>query len=344
MRIRELIGIIERIADPRLAADWDHSGVQIAGTADDCRRLAVALDPLPGIVAAALDWGAECLLTHHPLSLSPRLPDRLDAYHRVLQLVLGRGAWLYAAHTSLDVVTDGPAGWLAEALDLKNRQIVEVAGQRPFLQSRLHAPSTADRDRCLAVAADCPRTTAVPLGDCFLELTHPSATWSAIDACLRAVCPGIRRVSALSLSFPSDPYGYGLVGALPAPLPFARLRERLGELLPRSFFTVAGQPPDTVRTVAYCPGSGADMAPPAFAAGAEVYITGDLKYHPATAVPSGRCIVDVGHFSLEEVMLRVFARDLEAAFGENGPQIRFFPGTDPFAVHFPDGVLPSRMK
>ena len=344
MRVRELISTIERTADPRLAASWDRSGLQIAGTLEDCRRLAVALDPSPAFVAAALDWGAEYLLTHHPLSLSPRLPDRLDDYHQVLRLVLGRGAWLYAAHTSLDVVTEGPAGWLADALGLKDRRLVEEAGKRPFVQTRLHVPSAADRDRCLAAVADHPRTTAVPLGPCFLEITHPGAAWPALRVSLETACPDATVVSSLSLTTPAEPYGYGVVGTLPEPLSLARLTTALGELLPRNVFSVAGQPEEPIRTVAYCPGSGADMAPLAFAAGAEVYITGDLKYHQATAVPPGRALVDVGHFALEEVMIRIFARDLTASFGEDSPQVRFFPGTDPFVVHFPDGVLPSRTK
>lgn len=344
MRVRELIDRIERIADPRLAASWDRSGVQIAGTATDCGKLAVALEPRPDIVEAALAWGASCLLVHHPLTLSPRLPDRLDAYHRVLQLVLRQGAWLYAAHTSLDVVTDGPAGWLAEALDLENRILVEEAGRIPHVLTRVCAPRTEDRDHCLTRAAAFPRCRAMPMEACLAEIVHPKGAWPALWETLTAVCPDLTVVARVALAEPSDPYGYGQVGDLPDPMPFAALLKRLTALLPRSFFTMAGTPPETVRRLAYCPGSGADMAPAAFAAGAEVYLTGDLKYHQGTDVPAGRCIVDVGHFSLEEVMLRVFAGDLQRACGENGPTIRFFPGNDPFSAYFPEGALPPRKE
>ena len=72
----------------------------------------------------------------------------------------------------------------------------------------------------------------------------------------------------------------------------------------------------------------------AFAAGAQVYLTGDLKYHQAMAVPKGRLILDTGHFALEEVMLRRFARDLATTLGPSGLTTRFFPGNDPFSAHF----------
>jgi dinuclear metal center YbgI/SA1388 family protein len=344
MHVRELIDHIERLADPRLAAGWDKSGLQIAGTVEDCRRLAVTLDPLPHIVEQALAWGAACILSHHPLSLSPGLPNRLDDYHRVLGLVLGRGAWLYAAHTSLDVRTDGPAGWLADALDLRGRRILEPAGRRPHIQTRLRLPSPGDRDRVLNLLSGRDRCQVLALTDSLVEVIHPEPAWPDLEVALTAACPGLAVVSSLPLAEPADVYGYGLVGDLPEPLPFARLCARLGELLPRAFFSLAGEVPEVVTRLAYCPGSGADMAPLAFAAGAEAYVTGDLKYHQALSVPRGRLVMDVGHFSLEEVMMRVFARDLTASLGETAPEIRFFPGTDPFSLHFPDGALPSRTK
>ncbi len=339
MRPRELIRIIERTADPRRAASWDCSGVQIAGTRPDCARLAVTLDPLPGVVAQALDWGADFLLTHHPLLLKPRLPDRIDDYHQVLRLVLGQGAWLYAAHTSLDVCTDGPAGWLAEALGLTDRRILEPAGATPRFQSRLETPSAQDRNRCLqALAPFAPAGAASPIGATGLDVIHPEADWPRMQAAVLAACPDMHELFRVRLEAPAAPYGYGLVGELPEPMAFAALTARLGALLSRSFFTLAGEAPQTVRTLAYCPGSGADMAPRAFAAGADVYVTGDLKYHQATAVPQGKLIMDVGHFALEDVMLRTFARDLADTLGADGPHIRYFSGNDPFSVHFPEGT------
>ena len=115
-----LIAILEQTADPRRAADWDCCGVQIAGTRNPIRRLAVSLDPLESTIRTALDWNADFILTHHPLTLAPRLPDRQDWYRQILKTVLGSDVWLYAAHTSLDVQTRGPVSWLARSLELED--------------------------------------------------------------------------------------------------------------------------------------------------------------------------------------------------------------------------------
>ena len=334
MRVADLIARIEAVADPARAASWDRSGVQIAGTVPSCARLAVTLDPLPDVVAQALDWGAEVVLAHHPLTLSPRLPDRLDDYHRVLALTLASGATLYSAHTSLDVVTDGPAGWLADALALIGRRILEPAGRVPHLALRFAAKGRAEALQHALAAL--PELTAYALGPDAVEAVCPARLRQRAQAAALAAAPETALAAVQELAEPAEVYGYGLVGDLPAPATPQALLAQLGELLPRPFFTLAGTLPDRISRLAYCPGSGADMASRAFAAGADVYVTGDLKYHQAQAVPAGRCLIDVGHFSLEEVMMRRFAALLAAECGPDGPEVRYFPGRDPMAACRPD--------
>ncbi|EFL51245.1 protein of unknown function DUF34 [Solidesulfovibrio fructosivorans JJ]] len=340
MLVSDVIGVIERTAVPARAASWDRSGVQIAGTLDECDKLAVALDPTPSMIRQALAWGAQCILTHHPLTLSPRLPDRVDDYHRMLALTLGAGAWLYAAHTSLDTAVDGPPAWLADALALTGRRILEPAGTEPHWQARWRAAPGKDVAHALSAL---PGVTAHPcVGQ--VEAVFPTRERGRVEETLATACPQATLVSLIALAEPAVPYGYGLIGKLSVPLTLSELETRLAKLLPRRFFIVAGDPPPTIATLAYCPGSGADMAPRAFAAGADAYLTGDLKYHQAQSVPPGKCVIDVGHFSLEEVMMRRFADDLAATLGETGPTVRFFSGKDPFSAHVPDAAKPSRTE
>ncbi len=334
MRVTELVAAIEETAVPGRAASWDRSGVQIAGTREACDKLAVALDPTPSFVSEALAWGAQFLLVHHPLTLSPRLPDRVDDLHRILAMVLSRGAWLYAAHTSLDTAVGGPPAWLAEALELSDRRVLEPAGEERHLAARF-APDAPDALRDALAAL--PGVTLAPPGSELVEAVFAPRRKSRVLAAVAAACPGASLFSLTELAAPADAYGYGLVGRLPAPLPFGAFLGRLAALLPRGFFTLAGEEPETVSSLAYCPGSGADMAGRAFAAGADVFLTGDLKYHQAQAVPPGRCILDVGHFSLEEVMMRRFAASLAESMGQDSPTVRFFPGNDPFSAYVPQG-------
>lgn len=128
MQQATLIAIIEDVAPPAFAAPWDRSGIQAASTRADIRHLAVSLDPTPNTVRRAVAAGADMLLTHHPLTLEPRFPDRPDAYREVLGLLFAHDMPLYAAHTSLDASREGPAAWLPDELGLTGRVPLERTG------------------------------------------------------------------------------------------------------------------------------------------------------------------------------------------------------------------------
>lgn len=143
MHIAEIISIIEQMAPLQGAASWDVSGLQVAAHRTDATRLAVCLDPSPASVSAALELGAQCILSHHPLALKPSLPNRIDHYHEVLRLLLTNDVPLYAAHTSLDVNSDGPVSWLARELHLNNLAVLEPTG-----------PGTGDLPHGFGLAGD----------------------------------------------------------------------------------------------------------------------------------------------------------------------------------------------
>lgn len=253
-----IINTIEKIANPCWQADWDKSGLQVASTRSDISCLGIFLDGTPTAIRQALDAGADLLLSHHPLSLRPCLPNRLDCWHKALRLLLGADVALYAAHTSLDVNPGGPAGWFGRALRLKNSKPLEKIGSQP---------------------------------------------------------DGI-------------PMGYGEVGDLPEPVDSGELVEHILGLVGLSHAQIAGgELPARIQRVAYCGGSGASLIEPARKAGAELYVTGDVKYHAALE-QAEMPVLDVGHHALEEEMMRRFA----ALLAEMLPmiQVKFFPSLSPF--------------
>lgn len=118
MLFEQLISTIENIANPALQADWDRSGLQVFSRRNEFRKTGIFLDPTPTNITKALDGGADFLVSHHPLSLVPRLPNKLNNYYEALSILMKADVPLYAAHTSLDVNIEGPAGWIGRALRL----------------------------------------------------------------------------------------------------------------------------------------------------------------------------------------------------------------------------------
>jgi putative NIF3 family GTP cyclohydrolase 1 type 2 len=115
--------------------------------------------------------------------------------------------------------------------------------------------------------------------------------------------------------------GIGRVGVLPAPVSLGLLARRLGELLPATAtgVRVSGAFDREVRTVALCAGAGdAYLSHPAVLA-ADVYITSDLRHHPASEasenarVGGGPSLIDVSHWASEWLWLDTAAAELRAA-------------------------------
>lgn len=314
-----LINHIETTAPLHLAASWDKCGVQVASAASKIRTLCVALDPSLETVRRAVDQKAEFLLCHHPLTLSPKLPSRLDDFHQILSLSLGHGMWMYSAHTSLDANPDGPVNWLGRALELQDMRILEVTRRETPTLFRLQSPGIRDCVQDFAGA-----------------ITHQDATvaeyllWPDEAAAFRSKLGADARWQELALAAPGREYGFGCIGNLTQPLNWSELSARLSTVVgtPQR---VVGPAPEAIKTVAYCPGSGADLGPAAFARGADIYLTGDLKYHQAQAVQDLGLTLDVGHFCLEETMMRIWSENLTQDLSPAGVRVVFLPGRDPFA-------------
>lgn len=265
MEISKILEVIRSLAPEELADSWDNSGIQVLGCVSHAPKVAVALDPTPDFVRQALAWGAGMLVTHHPLYFDPVAPVVQGRYLDVLRMLLGQGAWLYGAHTSLDRCPDGPAQWLGHELDLANTRALEP---------------------------------------------------------LEEAAPGHAKADAVKYAGA----GYGQVGSLPRALSWDEFTGRLERALGVGSWREAGLRPETVSTVAYLPGSGSSAMIDAAAAGADVFITGDLKYHQALETPL--CTLDVGHFVIEEEMTRRLALEMDEALDD--AEVRHFKGADPF--------------
>ena len=85
-----------------------------------------------------------------------------------------------------------------------------------------------------------------------------------------------------------------------------------------------------------------ELAKRAFAQGADIYISGDLKYHQAQDIEALGFALDVGHFSLEEKMMSAWARTLQQEFAEldRDVEVVFIPGRSPMTpVPCPDSGI-----
>ena len=115
--------------------------------------------------------------------------------------------------------------------------------------------------------------------------------------------------------------GIGRVGQLAEPTTLGSLARRLGELLPPTAtgIRVSGDFDAPISTVALCGGAGDSLLSEPAVLGADVYITSDLRHHPASEarenarIAGGPALIDVSHWASEWLWLDTAAAELRAA-------------------------------
>jgi len=329
MKIKDILAFLRNLAPEANQSSWDNCGVQIAGTIDDTTKVAVALEPTPAMISKCLDWGAEVVVTHHPLYMKPKAPSSEGMYMDVLRGTIKAGAWLYSAHTSLDTRPGGPAFWLGKSLQLENASLLEIETGCAPMEASFYTEDPISREAgdIWANSEGVHSVSQSRTGE--VRIVCDEDAWPKLADAIE-FSMGKRPVYYLRpMTAPRQEVGFGEVGTLPAPTSWDEFTTTLEGLIDRDAWAVAGPQPETISTVAYCGGSGSTIISNAARAGADVFITGDMKYHPAVETPI--CVIDVGHFSLEEEMMRLFAQELDE--GLDGVEVKFFKGDDPFRFH-----------
>jgi dinuclear metal center YbgI/SA1388 family protein len=115
--------------------------------------------------------------------------------------------------------------------------------------------------------------------------------------------------------------GIGRVGDLPVPITLGNLARALGAILPATAggVRVSGSFDDPIRTVALCGGAGDSLLGEDAVRGADVYITSDLRHHPASEfrenakIAGGPALIDVSHWASEWLWLDTAAAQLREA-------------------------------
>lgn len=105
--------------------------------------------------------------------------------------------------------------------------------------------------------------------------------------------------------------GLGRIGELKKEITFRKFIIDIKEKLALSQVKVAGNPELAVKKVAVCTGSGSSLMPEFILSGAQVFISGDLRYHDATAAEAlGLGLLDIGHFQSERLFIELVAEKL----------------------------------
>jgi dinuclear metal center YbgI/SA1388 family protein len=336
--LRDVIAVLERTYPPSTAADWDAVGLVCGDPAIQVRKILFAVDPTLSVVEEARDWGADLVVTHHPLLLrGVHGVPTTTAKGRVINDLVRDGTALYVAHTNADVAAPGVSDALARVIGLQDL-VPLVADPGPptdkvvtFVpQDRVQAVVDAmtaagagvigDYARCAwsgvgtgtfeAGAAARPAVgepgRRTDLAEARVEMQLPRPARAAVVAAARAAHPYDEPVvEVYELASWSGPTGIGRVGTLPKAITLHALAGIVAEVLPTTVQGVRAAGPElgSVRTVAVCGGAGDTLLEAARRSGADAFVTADLRHHPALEAREEAdgppWLVDVSHWASE---------------------------------------------
>ncbi|GAB3883658.1 Nif3-like dinuclear metal center hexameric protein [Terrabacter terrigena] len=129
LRLRDVVAALESLYPLESAADWDRVGL-VAGDPDQpVRRILLALDPTLAVIDDAQAWGADLLVTHHPLLLrGVHSVATTSAKGASVTALVRAGVALWVGHTNADVADPGVSGVLADALGLTDQRPLSTEG------------------------------------------------------------------------------------------------------------------------------------------------------------------------------------------------------------------------
>ena len=339
-----LIDYLNAKIPPELCESWDNCGLQAGSRQWPLKGILCCLDFSPAVVTEALAVGANFILSHHPLLFKPLKRLDIDLFPgNLLHQVLTAGITLFSAHTNLDIVAGGVNDHLARLLGVTDCSPLISHFEELYKLVTFVPPVDAERVGNALFAAGAGRLGAGRYSECSFRSPGVGSFKPApgsspkvgevgrinlVDEIrLETVLDKSLLVSVLGALYQAHPYevpaydlypmqlpkgtcGSGRVGILEDDMTLAEfagfVKRQLGI---DSLRLVGNEPVRKVKKIAFCGGSGFSLYKQARAAGADLFITGDLKYHEAREVfeQDGIPILDAGHFATEKPVLEVCA-------------------------------------
>ena len=350
-----IAGILDQIAPPKLAAEWDNCGWQVGDPGVAVEKVMLALDVTQGVISEAEAKGAQMIISHHPMFLKGVKSIRRDSQAGgLVYRLINAGIGVYAAHTSLDSAQGGVNDILARVLGLTNIEVLQPVEFNRLLKLVVFAPTAyANKVRealgdagagwlgkyshCSFVSAGTgaflPQEGAQPFIGVAGRLEQVE------EVRIETVIRKSDLAPVLKAMFEAHPYeevaydlyplentvdaqGLGRIGLLPGAMSLNDLALMVKSALNTETVRIGGSGIEIIEKVAVCGGSGADLWPLARQQGARVLVTGDIRYHVARdMLEAGMNFIDAGHFATEKIVLTALRKKLKQALQQAGLEV-----------------------
>ena len=339
MKIKAIIEALDRLAPSMLQEDYDNAGLIYGDPEKEVDGALICLDITEAIIEEAINNNCQLIISHHPLIFRTIKKLSAHHFTgRILIKAIQEEIAIYCIHTNLDNVRSGVNNILSEKLELENCRILKP--QKGLLKKLVtfcpdihlsdgsYVPDVVRSALFNAGAGYIGNYDScsfnIPGEGTFrgLEGTDPfigtkGELTSQKEIRVEIVFPAYNQVRVLEALLSSHPYeevaydiypldnlfegaGAGMIGELAVPSKETDLLGFVKDQLGLPFIEHSPFLNKKVSRIAICGGAGSFLIQDAIKAHAEVFLTGDLKYHDYFEADEKILLADIGHYESEQ--------------------------------------------
>jgi len=355
MQLKQITQYLESIAPLAFQESYDNAGLIIGTPEDEISGILITLDVTEEILDEAISRKLNLIIAHHPIIFEgiQKLNGK-NYMERCVAKAIKNDIAIYSAHTNLDSVFGGVNSKICEKLGLKNCRILSPTPH--FLKKLVAFVPNADAEKVrqalfLAGAGhignydSCSFNVAGQGSFRGNDQTNPyvgekNQLHFEGETRIETIFPKHIQSQVIKALLSSHPYeevaydiypldneynqsGIGMIGELDSPLDEVEFLHQLKETFQCKVIKHTQLLGKLIRKVAVCGGSGSTYLSKAVAQKADIYISGDFKYHQFFDAEQRIIIADIGHYESEQFTKEVFYELLTKKFPK-------------FAVHLSD--------
>jgi dinuclear metal center YbgI/SA1388 family protein len=346
--IQEIISEIEAFAPLELQESWDNCGLLVGDASAQAHGALLTIDVTEAVLDEAIATGCNLIVAHHPLIFGglKHITPKTEV-ERVVIKALKNDVAIYAAHTNIDITTNGVSWRMAQKLGLKNLSplIQQKASLKKLVVFVPQSHTEVIREAMFQAGAghigkydSCSFNTpglGTFKGD---ETTNPfvgtpGELHAEAEIRIETVVPTHKQRAVIAAMLAAHPYeevaydiiplenknpqiGLGVIAHTDAPIPFDAFMQLVKTTFNCSVIRHTAPVVPTVSTVVLCGGAGSSFLSAAKAARADVFITGDFKYHQFFEAENQIAIADIGHYESEQFTKELFSEIVTKKFSK----------------------------
>lgn len=337
MKVKDVASILEELAPLSYAEDFDNVGLLIGDNNTVVTGVLVTLDTLEGVIDEAISNNCNMIVSFHPIIFSGlKKITGANYVERVVAKAIKHNIAIYAIHTALDNSWNGVNAMIFEKLQLKKKQILipqnktikkiityVPSGQASIVQNALFkagAGEIGNYTNCsftsLGAGSFNPGESANPVvgekgklqveEESKISMTYQKHLESAIIAALLEAHPYEEVAYEITtLENKNQHIGMGMIGELEKEMSETTFLNFLKTTMKTECVRHSNLKGTSIKKIAVLGGSGSFAIEAAKAAGADAFVTSDLKYHDFFKAENTILLADIGHYESEQ-----FTKDL----------------------------------